>query len=157
MQITEPKGVGLMPENFTFAQFMQLMSLGATFVFFVYVLWFIAKYGKPFIAAKEKEAEADKQLAVALQGLQSEIRYNRETCSKAQDGMTICTLETEERLGKQVEDLKRVSVNALHNVEEMNTVQKEHVKKTEQLQQAVGEVLQGVTELKAWHRVPQKQ
>ncbi|TLM99136.1 hypothetical protein FDZ73_22320 [bacterium] len=135
---------------------MQLMSLGATFVFFVFVLWFVAKYGPKYVDAKKLEAEADKELALALAGLQGEIRYSRETCSKAQDGMVVCTQETEDRLGKQVEDLKRVAVNALKHIEEVNTVQKEHVKKTEQLQQAVGEVLHGVTELKAWHQAPQK-
>lgn len=141
-----------MPDSFTFAQFMQLMSLGATFVFFVFVLWFVAKYGPKYVDAKKLEAEADKELALALAGLQGEIRYSRETCSKAQDGMVVCTQETEDRLGKQVEDLKRVAVNALKHIEEVNTVQKEHMKSINQIQQTVNETQREVREHHTWHK-----
>jgi len=141
-----------MPDSFTFAQFMQLMSLGATFVFFVFVLWFVAKYGPKYVDAKKLEAEADKELALALAGLQGEIRYSRETCSKAQDGMVMCTQETEDRLGKQVEDLKRVCVNTLERVQNIDNRQLEHMKSTTAMQQTTEETRREVQEHHTWHK-----
>lgn len=135
-------------DSMNFAQFLQLMSLGTATVFFVFVLVFIWKYGPKYIDAINKKADSEKDLAVALKGVQEELRFNRESCSIAQGDVEVAVREAGERLGKQMEDLKRVCVNNLKYTEELNTRHKEHMRKVDEIKGIDNQTLAVVNEIR---------
>lgn len=151
-----------------FPQLLQLVSLGTSTVFMIFVMAFAWFKWPEYREAKLKESDADLKLATALTGLQDEMRFSRESCGIAQGKMTGAVGDTENRmitavtnlestLLREILDSKRLAIDGLRNAEELNTRHKEHMKMVERFEKTLDQVVTAVHEIRATQNAQLKQ